>query len=46
MEESNTTVAFNISRNDEVILDRNVSVRVSAKAVTAGGNNIEKGKLL
>ena len=37
MEESDTTMVFNISRNDDVILDRNVSVRVSAKAVTAGG---------
>ena len=39
VEESDTTVVFNVSRNDDVILDRNVSVRVSTKAATAGGNN-------
>ena len=37
VEESNTTVLFNVSRNDDVILDRNVSVRVTANAVNAGG---------
>ena len=37
VEESDTTVLFNISRNDDVILDRNVSVRVTANAVNAGG---------
>ncbi len=40
MEESDTTVLFNVSRNDDVILDRNVSVRVTATAVTAGGNKL------
>lgn len=38
MEESDTTVVFNVLRDDDVILERNVSVRVSAKPVTAGGN--------
>ena len=37
VEESDTTVLFNVSRNDDVILDRNVSVRVTANAVNAGG---------
>lgn len=40
MDESDTTSLFNILRNDDVILDRDVSVRVSAKAVTAGGKQI------
>jgi hypothetical protein len=40
VEESDTTVLFNVSRNDDVILDRNVSVRVTATAVTAGGNKL------
>ena len=35
--ESDTTVVFNISRNDKVILDRNVFVRVTTEATTAGG---------
>ena len=37
VEESDTTVLFNVSRNDDVILDRNVSVRVTTNAVNAGG---------
>ena len=40
VDESDTTSLFNILRNDDVILDRDVSVRVSAKAVTAGGKQI------
>ena len=37
MDESDTTVVFNVSRNDDVILDRNVSVKVSTESTTAGG---------
>ena len=35
--ESDTTVVFNVLRNDDVILDRNVSVRVAVNTVNAGG---------
>ena len=37
MVESDVTVVFNVLRNDDVIMDRNVSVMVSAKGITAGG---------
>lgn len=44
VEEADTTITFNISRDDDLTLDRNVIVRVSAEDGTVAGKQKKQTK--